>query len=78
MSIDPRGLSLIDWADSMAHLLPSDLNLIRLDNEDAWHRWGANIIESPTIAAQSPPRPYNFDDWREWAFQFNLTVDIQG
>ena len=78
MSIDPRGLDVIDWTDSMALLLPSDFNLMRLDDEADWRRWGDNVVESSTIAAQSPPKPYNFDDWREWAFQFNLTVDIQG
>ncbi len=76
--IDPRGLSVMDWTDSMSFLLDSESPIMRLDNPDNWRIWARNFIGDPDLVGQNMPDPDYFEDWEEWAMRLNSTVDLIG
>jgi hypothetical protein len=75
-TIDPRGLTAVQWTDFMILQLDPFADLPAIDSEDEWRAWALLANQSPSIARTSPPNPYAFDDWREWAMRFNQSVDL--
>jgi hypothetical protein len=75
-TIDPRGLTAVQWTDFMILQLDPFAELPSIDSEDEWRAWALVANQSPTIARTNPPDPYSFDDWREWAMRFNQAVDL--
>lgn len=76
MNIDPRGVTLTQWANFTTPLLaPFGISPI-LITEEAWRPWARSVIQLPGIAQQRPPDPEAFLDWREWAFRFNQAVAL--
>lgn len=69
--IDPRGLTVVDWASSMIFPLAGLATPRRLDDPDKWQEWAYGLIQEPNIASMRPPDPRGFRDWQEWAFRFN-------
>jgi len=78
MNIDPRGLTLRQWADTMSLVLDKTIQVERLDHNEEWREWATNILRTPSIEGQNVPNPYQFNDWREWAMRFNQVVDLPG
>jgi hypothetical protein len=76
MNIDPRQLTVTQWADAMTLQLTGFSQPPRLDSPDWWQGWALVVNQSPRIAAFNPPNPYAFSDWREWAMRFNQAVDL--
>lgn len=72
--IDPRGLSVTDWADSMHFVLAPYVLAPRLDNPLVWQNWGLQILQAPAISQKNPPNPLQFGNWQEWAMRFNQAV----
>lgn len=67
MSVDPRGLTLREWADA-AILTTSDAWPIgSLMDEERWQDWAVSFVSAPAYAQQGIPDPYGFSDWHEWA-----------
>jgi hypothetical protein len=75
MTIDPRGLTVTDWCDSMALPLSVVMTPQTLLDPDDWIDWANNVIQVPAISALRPPQPDGFADWIEWAIRFNSTVE---
>lgn len=73
--IDPRGLNVIDWTDSMIFPLLDLATPPKLNNEDEWQHWALQVIQSPMLSNLNPPDPRHFDDWREWAIRFNQQLN---
>lgn len=73
MKIDPRGMSFIAWADKVVEATRYDLPRA---HRVGWQLWAAEVLEVPAIAAQQPPRPEGYPDWRMWAEDFNRTVEL--
>lgn len=73
MKIDPRGMSFIAWADKIVESTNYD---IPRASRVGWQQWAAEVLEIPSIAAQQPPRPEGYPDWRMWAEDFNRTVEL--
>lgn len=67
---DPRFHKLQDWADYTVFNLEKYGPIPRLMNEGEWQNWGAGIIGINGISQQNPPSPYDYTDWREWAYRF--------
>lgn len=63
--IDPRGMSLREYADAVIFTVRDRWSLPRLDDEADWQSWATVVLRA--FAAQGPPNPYFFDDWRDWA-----------
>ncbi len=78
MNIDPRGMTVIQWADRMSLILDSMVIPERLDDPEQWREWATNIIDTPNFEGQNVPIPYQFDNWMEWAMRFNQVVDLPG
>lgn len=74
--VDPRGMDLRLWADSIVFDLEEFGPLGRLENESEWQDWAAGIIGVNGISQQNPPSPYQFDDWREWSARFYEMVEF--
>lgn len=78
MNIDPRGLTVREWADFTVPLLDPWGGVGKLENDRDWQVWAASILNLPRMSTFSPPDPYQFKDWREWVFRFNQAVDLRG
>jgi hypothetical protein len=76
MIIDPRPLSLTDWCDVMTFVLQKALTPPILLDPDHWKEWARVVIQSPGIAKFHPPRPDNYEDWKEWAIRFIQVVRL--
>lgn len=71
----PVGMSVRDWADSVALDLNQYGVIGSLDRDDQWQAWAANLCALAGISAQLPPDPFAFGDWVEWARRFVATID---
>ncbi len=76
--IDPRGMSVTDWTDSMVYTLERYGTIGRLDDPALWQTWALGAGAIPDISRQSPPSPTNYDNWLDWAFAFTRAVDVPG
>ena len=65
--INPTGMTLTDWADSVILTVGNAWSFPRLDDESQWQDWGVSVLRA--FAERSPPNPYEFSDWREWAMR---------
>lgn len=75
MILDPRGYDVVEWTDYL-NLEMGQFGLVpRLDDEKKWREWAATVIAFPAISGHNPPNPYQFEDWREWAFRFNQVIE---
>jgi len=72
---DPRMLQLSDWADITVFNLENYGPIARLESDLEWQNWAAGIIGINGISQQNPPSPYDYDDWREWAYRFYQVLD---
>lgn len=70
--IDPRGVTLTQYADALAASLARYGWAERLDAGVDWTLWAERVVELPAIRAQNPPAPHDFSDWREWAHRLAL------
>ena len=65
--IDPRGMGLIDWADSVILSVGDAFAFGRLDDETMWQGWATSFLRATPFTQRTLPDPFQFDDWREWA-----------
>lgn len=64
--VDPRGMTLTNWAAFLVQDYGSDFLPI-LKDPDKWQDWAMRVIESPTFATAAAPDPRAFPEWRPWA-----------
>ncbi len=76
MNIDPRGLSVTDWCDAMVLQLDPYGTTPRLDDSSEWQDWASEVVQFSGIDKQSPPDPFDFTNWGEWAMRFNQAVTL--
>jgi hypothetical protein len=67
--IDPRGMSLLDWADSVVLSIGDAWAFGRLDDESRWQDWAVGFVRASDFTQRVPPDPYQFSDWRDWAMR---------
>jgi hypothetical protein len=75
MTIDPRGLTVVEWTDYTGSSLDGYGSIPRLDNPERWQDWAATVLGLGQISVINPPDPYEFDDWVLWATRFNQAID---
>jgi hypothetical protein len=73
--VDPRGLSVIEWADYTTTNLEAFGVVGRLDREDDWRTWAQNVASLAEMQRRTVPPPYMYSDWRDWAVEFNRQFD---
>lgn len=71
--IDPRGMTLTDWADSVILSTSDAWAFGRLDG-DNWQDWAVAFLKG-NYSQQNAPDPYQFEDWREWAMRAYLMLE---
>jgi|DEB0MinimDraft_6_1074348.scaffolds.fasta_scaffold265643_2 hypothetical protein len=69
MSIDPRGMSLLDWADSVVLSSSDTWDFGRLDDPESWQDWAVGLVRASPFTQRVLPDPYQFTDWRDWAMR---------
>lgn len=67
--IDPRNMSLSDWADSVVLSIGDYWAFGRLDDEANWQNWGTALVRASGFTQRNLPDPYMFSDWRDWAMR---------
>jgi hypothetical protein len=73
--VDPRGIDLQAWADTLCLDLDDYAVIPQLYDPDRWQDWAAGLVGINGISQQNPPSPYQFDNWREWALRFYQMLD---
>ncbi len=76
LMVDPRYISLKNWAASLVVDFPNDTVPI-LEDENKWEDWAAKVIGVGTFAKAGLPAPFtiispgikkaNFQKWEDWA-----------
>lgn len=64
--VQPDYISFGDWVGTVIQDYPSVL-VPYITDESEWRAFGVVLISQDTFAAISPPDPFAFGDWREWA-----------
>ncbi len=77
-SIDPRYMTVTEWADRMNLLVDPICLPERLDDPEEWQDWATNLMDSCTNEGQNIPDPYAYDNWMDWAERFNQVVELPG
>lgn len=74
--IDPRGTTPTDWCDRMALELDMFGTIPILGVGMDWKEWGRQVLQLAEISIFGPPNPdhYAYDDFEEWAIDFNDAV----
>jgi hypothetical protein len=76
--IDPRGMTVTDWTDSMVYTLERYGLVGRLDDPQNWQNWALGAVSLFTVGNQNPPNPLNYDNWQDWAIAFTRAVNLPG
>ncbi len=74
--IDPRNMTLRDWADSVILTTGDAWAFGRLDDETQWQDWAAAFVKSSSFAGRVVPDPYQFSDWRDWAMRAYPMLEV--
>lgn len=73
--IDPRGMSVTEWADRVVPFVEAYGSVGKLDSADNWRAWATGIASLTEMQKQGVPSPNEFADWQDWAFQFVQIFD---
>jgi hypothetical protein len=65
-----------EWADQTNLLLSRYGTMPTIISYKDWDRWACAVLMFPQISGQNPPAPSRYSDWRSWARDFNLTVNL--
>lgn len=76
--IDPRGLTLREWADAVILVVGDAWSFGKLENEADWQEWAVGFVRASSFTQRVPPDPYQFNDWREWAMRAYPMLEGQG
>jgi hypothetical protein len=67
--IDPRGMELLDWADSVIGAVNVQWDVAPLTDPADWQTWAVGFVRAPALAQRVLPDPFQFSDWRDWAMR---------
>lgn len=68
--VDPRPMEIQYWADTLCIDLDDYAVIPQLVDPDRWQDWAAGLVSINGISQLNPPSPYQYDDWKEWAYRF--------
>lgn len=68
--VDPRPMKIQEWADTLCLDLDQYAVIPQLYSSEEWQNWAAGIISINGISQFNPPSPYQYTDWKEWAYRF--------
>lgn len=73
--IDPRGLTISEWADYIVPLVEPYGSVGKLMDSADWRAWATGIASLTEMQKQGVPSPNEFASWQDWAFQFSQIFD---
>jgi hypothetical protein len=76
--IDPRGMTLIDWVDSVILVVNDAWAFGRVIDENDWQKWALGFLNASPFSTRAVPDPFQFDDWREWAMRVYPMLEKAG
>lgn len=68
-------MTVTAWADHLSLSLERYGIVARLDDPTRWREWAAQVNSLPAVARLSPPDPFQFGDWRDWAVRLTAVLD---
>lgn len=73
--VDPRIVrTFVEWTDFMYPVIEQyGVPAVATDDKH-WQEWASGLLSFGNIADKGAPNPYQFSDWREWAFRFNESL----
>jgi len=71
--VDPHGITLLLWADSLAIDFPLD-NIPVLFDEKAWKSWGDDLVAATSFAENGAPSTAFYSEWYPWARDVYYTM----
>lgn len=75
-TIDTRFIDVVTWAAQSTTLLLPHGTIPRLIDPAGWKAWARIVVALPAIAALTAPSPDPYEDWRDWARQFNTVAKL--
>ena len=72
--IDPRGMPILEWIDSVADLLAGDIPLMIASKDSDWREWGWHVRQTLIARGILTPDPSVYLDFEEWAMRFNQVL----
>ena len=75
--VNPLGMDLRFWADSLVIDFPND-NIPILQDEESWETWGNDLINTVTFNENSAPDTSTYDNWFSWAQEVYYTMSNYG
>jgi hypothetical protein len=67
--IDPRDLTLKEWADYVILSDGDAWSFGSLTDESRWQDWAVGSVRATPFSQRNLPDPYQFTDWRDWAMR---------
>jgi hypothetical protein len=74
--INPVGMTLRDWADSVILVSGSAWSFGKLQDEERWQDWAVGFVRAASFAPQVIPDPYGFSNWRDWAMRVYPMLEV--
>ncbi len=71
--VNPEGITLLLWADSLTVDFPLD-NIPILIDEDQWKSWGEDLVASTSFAQNEVPSTAFYSEWQTWARDVYYTM----
>jgi hypothetical protein len=69
MSVNPIGMTLLNWADAVILTTNDAWAFGKLNNEADWQTWATGFVRASPFTQRTLPDPFQFRDWREWAMR---------
>jgi len=74
--INPVGMTLRDWADSVILSVGDAWSFGKLKDEERWQDWAIGFVRASHFTQQVVPDPYQFTDWRDWAMRAYTMLEV--
>ena len=75
-TIDPRQMtSAKSWCDAMSLSLINVGQLPHIRDDTEWKAWATGVIAALGATVTQLPSPDSFEDWKDWAFEFNKALN---
>jgi hypothetical protein len=72
--VNPTGLAITEWCDYTTDNLARFVSPMKIGGDSEWREWGAHALRGLRTRGVTPPNPYKFADFYEWAQRFNQAV----
>lgn len=65
--IQPRGIDLKRWADSLVVDFPTQSIPMLGSGENDWKDWGNDVVSEDIFSQAGAPDTSSYNDWESWA-----------